>query len=112
VNTSSRDIISPDQAHVVILDAPSAEQREQVHEAVKANAAAWWHHLPDVWIVLSDKDANDWRDLVREAATPKLNVLVLKLPPRRGFRWSYYNIPGGDWLSKNLTPWEGTSEPE
>ena len=106
-----RDIIQPVHATVIIVDSVTTEQREAVHEVIKERAAAWWHHVPDVWIVLSDQTTADWKNLLKtELHAGPASLLTLRLPGDKGGRWSTFGFSrkpeSTQWLKTNLTPWE------
>lgn len=90
---------------VIILDRPTAAERDAVHEMVKEKATGWWHHFSDAWIV-SGESPSYWRDKVKALLSePGSSVLVLALPRNKKERsWSLFGANAktkGEWLHQN-----------
>lgn len=92
--------------HAIIIDGANEEEREAIHEAVKASTEWWWHRFSDTWIVRGGT-AEEWRDRITPLLqTGPSSVLVLSLPPLAQRRWSYYGPNAkerGEWLHKAYT---------
>jgi hypothetical protein len=76
------------RAHVILVDGASSEQLEAAHSALK-DEPGWWRNSANAWIVLTDKNFTQLRDIVSAAVRgsggqPK--VLVLQLPTEQSDR--------------------------
>ncbi len=66
--------------YAIIVNLPTAEQREGVQSIVKRDAEQWWHGFADLWIVSGGGNASAWRDRVGSVfPSPPSGVIVLKL---------------------------------
>jgi hypothetical protein len=90
--------------YVIAINRATPEQRQQVHEIVKANANGWWHAFADCWIV-GGKTAAEWRDLVGVVfPIGPGGVLVLKIDTA-GATWAYratFKDSAKEWLRTHL----------
>ncbi len=94
------------RAHVVLVDGASPEQLEAVHSALK-DQPGWWRNSANAWIVLSDGNFTQLRDIVsaaiRGAGGRRPKVLVLQLPKEQSDRrWAISGQrKAEDWLLKS-----------
>jgi hypothetical protein len=107
VTSEAQDPRRPTRAHLIALDRTSPEVREGVHAVVKEHASGWWHHFADLWIVLSDLSAQEWRGAIGAALDNQpVRALVIFLPQEEDARnWSAKGLPDGAaaWLQRNYT---------
>lgn len=76
--------------YIVVASSLSAQQREQIHEIVKAKSNGWWHHMPNVWIVRGGTVAS-WTDSWTSVVEPgRAAGLVFKLDNGTPEGWSGY----------------------
>jgi len=76
------------RAHVVLVDGASPAQLEAAHSALE-DEPGWWHNYANAWIVLTDKNCTQLRDIVSAAvrgAGGRPKVLVLQLPKQQSDR--------------------------
>lgn len=60
--------------------------REAVQQIVKAHAARWAHHLPDIWIA-SGHDHVYWGDLINPVlALSNAGLIIFELPKEKADR--------------------------
>lgn len=73
-----------------------------LHDAIKALADGWWHHLESVWLINTSKNAGAIRDTLKQKLDANDELFVISL----GGNWATYNIPdaGNKWLHENLKP--------
>ena len=93
------------RAHVVLVDGASPEQLEAAHAALK-DQPGWWRNSADAWIVLTDRNFTQLRDIVSAAvrgAGGRPKVLVLQLPKEQSDRrWAVSgHRKAEDWLSRS-----------
>jgi hypothetical protein len=95
--------------HVILLDRPTVEQINRVHELLKRHTTGWWHHFENAWIVAGDRTAAQWRTLIAPALDRgPTSALVLRLPDDGDQRhdWSYFGVDTAQraaWLEQNLS---------
>ena len=61
-----------EQFLIVIADGIDSTQRMLIHEALVRDTEDWWHQLPNVWIIRSDRSPAAWLE--------SLTVFVPKAP--------------------------------
>ena len=64
-----------------------------LHNAIKS-AGTWWHHLENVWIIQTDKSAEDWAKKLYKHITKSDHLLVVRVDremhgwlPERAWEW-------------------------
>ena len=67
----------------------------RLYEALKAQNG-WWHHLDSVWIVLSDRTANELTQSLREHIDVNDRLFIMALP--RASEWQ-------GWLPQEAWQW-------
>ncbi|MGK3949509.1 hypothetical protein [Microbacterium sp. K2] len=69
-------------------------------EAIKALSAAWWHHLDSTWLVVTNRSAEQARNVLvtHLDADDELLVIDVTGQPRA---WHGFNEKGSDWLSNS-----------
>ena len=93
------------RAHVVLVDGASPEQLEAAHSALK-DQPGWWRNSANAWIVLTDGNFTQLRDIVSAAvrgAGGRPKVLVLQLPKEQSDRrWAVSGHgKAEDWLTRS-----------
>ena len=75
----------------IVADGVTPEQREAMHEAIKAAShRGWWHHFGNLWIVRG-LSATEWRNTVREPVRGgAASVVVLKIDTDDSGTWAWF----------------------
>jgi hypothetical protein len=66
-------------AFMIIIDRPTTDLLNAVHELIKQKTDKWWHRYDAVWIVLGGT-ATEWRDLIKPLISDGPSILVFRLP--------------------------------
>ena len=72
----------------------------RLHEVLKAQNG-WWHHLESVWIVLSDRSADELFDLLRPHLDPNDRLFITALDPGKA-RQGWLPKDAWDWLDQHI----------
>ena len=96
-----------DQLLIIVTDSITDEQRDKVHEVVKANAIAWWHYFANTWLVIGH-NAEFWQDALaeplRDGAAAFMALELRPNEPGRGAPFAGYGLDPDrrfGWLHKH-----------
>ena len=90
-------------ACIIVIDRPQPEEREAVHELVKANADTWWHWFENTWLVTGNLTAVRWRDVLKPAAKPGPSAILIVQLADEG--WAYFGPKAKErakWLHEHV----------
>jgi hypothetical protein len=68
-----------------------------LHEAIKAQGSAWWHHLDSTWLVKTTRTSAEVRTSLREHLDRNDELLVIDVTGRSR-AWHGFNERGAKWL--------------
>jgi hypothetical protein len=103
-------VAAADDLHLIVVEDPSPNLREGIHQVVKLHADVWWHEMPDVWVV-GGGSPDEWRkrlEPLKTAAAENTMVLVVQLPGPGDVRvWSAHGPDAQArfaWFHEHYTP--------
>lgn len=72
----------------------------ELHEAIKGISGTYWHHLDSTWLVQTNKDAGQIRDILRPYLDSGDELLVVVL----GANWASWGLQerANTWLHNNM----------
>ncbi len=72
---------------------------ENLHNAIKSNSFSYWHHLNDTWIVRTNKNVNEFYNLLATNISNSDRLLVVEI--KRNYQ-GWLNKDAWDWLNNEF----------
>jgi hypothetical protein len=69
-------------------------------QEIKDTFPTYWHHLDSTWLVVTDMEPKDVRDLLKSHIDSDDELLVATIAPPAA--WMGFNDRGSKWLKDNL----------
>ena len=80
--------------------------RDALTLVIREKVQRWWHWLPDVWLVIDERDeatSREWRELARHAGSSSGRPDVIVLDVSNSPDWSALTHGGGiEWLLQEM----------
>ncbi|HEU5142977.1 MAG TPA: hypothetical protein VFU04_07465 [Solirubrobacterales bacterium] len=90
----------------IAIEISTELQRRQVQDVIKRNTDAWWHEMPDFWLV-KGKSAEAWRGLLGSIfpTVGSGKLIVVKIDTASSDTWASrakFTDSALRWLNENL----------
>ena len=86
--------------YIIGYDLNKVKNYPDLIEAIKSLSTTWWHHLDSTWIVVTNKSAEDIRNILMSHIDGDDELLVVK--SGRESAWVGFNNDGSNWLKDNI----------
>lgn len=73
---------------------------EQLYETIK-EANGWWHYLDSFWIIVSEKNASQWADILKSKIDNDDSLIIIEV--QKGSTNGWLPQRAWDWINKNTS---------
>ena len=97
-------MVEAEMARVLLVACSGGEPKlnQNLSDAIKESGEKWWHYLDSVWLIKTDKSANDvGKELsaIVKADPKRANLLVVEV---RGFAQGWLSSKAWEWINTHV----------